>query len=171
MAIAYIGLGSNLDDPQQQLRTAYLALRALPDSELLAGSGLYRSAPMTCPGDHEAQPDYVNAVVKLRTELGPHELLDQLQAIEQSQGRQRLKTWGPRTLDLDILMYDDLQQQDERLCIPHPGIAEREFVLYPLQAIDEQLNIPGLGPLSALIEALPQVRPEGRLEYLGPIHE
>ena len=167
MARVYIGLGSNLDNPRQQLDRARQALDALPGVVLLADSGVYRSPAMTLPDDPEPQPDYLNAVISLQTDLSPHELLHSLQAIEAAQGRVRHRTWGPRTLDLDILMYDDLQLQDAQLTIPHAGIAERDFVLLPLNAIDNSLVIPGLGPVSELIARLP----EGRLEYLGPLHE
>jgi 2-amino-4-hydroxy-6-hydroxymethyldihydropteridine diphosphokinase len=167
MALVYIGLGSNQGHPRQQIKKARQALAALPQSHLLADSGLFGSPAMTLPGDDQPQPDYLNAVIKLETNLLPHDLLASLQAIETAQGRERSRRWGPRTLDLDILVYDDLQLSDERLSIPHPGIAERDFVLYPLQAIDAELVIAGLGPLSRLITG--QVG--GQVEYLGPIDE
>ena len=167
MAQVYIGLGSNLENPRVQLKSAVKGLAALPGSRIVADSGVFRSRPMVLAGDTEMQPDYLNQVIKLETDLSPHELLDQLQAIELSQGRQRSRTWGPRTLDLDILMYDDLQLQDERLSIPHPGMAKRDFVLYPLSVIDEHLLIPGMGPLSALLAELP----ESDIEQLGFIDE
>lgn len=167
MAVAYIGLGSNLQQPRQQLERARQALAELPDTRLLAESGVYRSPAMTLPDDAESQPDYLNAVIKLETGLAPHPLLQRLQAIETAQGRVRSRTWGPRTLDLDILMYDDLQLQDAQLTIPHPGIAERDFVLLPLSAIDENLVIPGLGPLSVLLAD----RADAAIEFLGPLHE
>lgn len=167
MAVAFIGLGSNLQDPAQQLNQARRALADLPDTDILADSGIFKSVAMTMPGDDEPQPDYLNAVVKLRTGMSADDLLDALQAIENVQGRVRTKTWGARTLDLDILMYDDLQRHDQRLCIPHPGIAERDFVLYPLRAIDPALSIPGVGTVEQLIERLPN----SRIEYLGPFHE
>lgn len=167
MAEVYIGLGSNLDDPVGQLRRAKRALAARADCHILTDSGLFRSPPMTLPEDDRPQPDYINAVIKLHTDLSPHGLLDVLQTIEQAQGRVRERTWGPRTLDLDILMYDDVQTVDERLIIPHPGIAERDFVLYPLSVIDENMHIPGLGALSDILSR----RPESTLDYLGPIDE
>lgn len=166
MALVYIGLGSNLEHPDRQLRQARQALEALPDTTLMADSGVFRSPAMTLPGDDRAQPDYLNAVVRLDTRLPPHELLRRLQAIEVAQGRVRERTWGPRTLDLDILMYDDIQLQDEQLTIPHPGIAERDFVLYPLSRIDESLVIPGQGPLAELMARRTGVD----IEYLGPLH-
>ena len=149
--LAYIGLGSNLNDPARQLSMAIDALAGLPQSRLRARSSLYRSAPMG-PQD---QPDYLNMVAELRTSLDPENLLDQLQDIERSQDRVRLRRWGPRTLDLDILLYGDDVLVTDRLIIPHPGIAERGFVLYPLAEICGQLEIPGLGPLQSLLERCP----------------
>ena len=167
MSIVYIGLGSNLDHPVQQLQKARQALASLPETTVLSDSGLYRSRAMTLPGDDEAQPDYINAVVKLKTRLSPHDLLAALQVIETAQGRQRLKRWGARTLDLDILLYDDLQMADERLTIPHAGLAERNFVLYPLMNIEQDLVIPGQGPLTMMIKNVSQQN----LEYLGAFDE
>ncbi len=150
-ASAYVGLGSNLDNPQLQITRALEALAQLPGTRLDACSSLYRSAPMG-PQD---QADYLNAVVRLMTSLAPEDLLDELQAIEQVQGRVRVQHWGPRTLDLDILLYGDAVIQTERLQVPHPGIPERNFVLYPLAEIDSQLSIPGLGELQVLLEQCP----------------
>jgi 2-amino-4-hydroxy-6-hydroxymethyldihydropteridine diphosphokinase len=144
---AYIGLGSNLDDPAAQLTAAIEELAELPDTRLLARSSLYRSAPMG-PQD---QPDYVNAVAQIRTALEPGVLLDALQAIEQAHGRVRSQHWGPRTLDLDILLYGDAVIDTPRLKVPHPGIAERNFVLYPLAEIDGDHEIPGLGRVRSLL--------------------
>jgi 2-amino-4-hydroxy-6-hydroxymethyldihydropteridine diphosphokinase len=147
----YVGLGSNLGDPQAQLGKALAALARLPATQLECCSALYRSAPMG-PQD---QADYLNAVARLTTGLAPEGLLDELQAIEQTQGRVRVLHWGPRTLDLDILLYGDAVIETERLRIPHPGIAARNFVLYPLAEIDSQLNIPGLGKIAVLLEQCP----------------
>ena len=149
--LAYIGLGSNLDNPESQLKTAIEALTGLPKTRLQARSSLYLSAPMG-PQD---QPDYLNAVVQLSTGLEPEALLDKLQGIEQAQGRVRAQHWGPRTLDLDILLYGEDVVATERLKIPHPGIAERSFVLYPLAEINGQLEIPGLGGVGSLMEQCP----------------
>lgn len=102
------------------------------------------------------QPDYINAVAELSTELSPHALLDALQAIEQQHGRTRQgQRWGPRTLDLDILLYSDQQINDVRLQVPHPGIAMRSFVLYPLAEILPGCDIPGMGSLQALLKNCP----------------
>lgn len=149
--LTYIGLGSNLDNPESQVKTAIEALAGLSQIRLQDRSSLYRSAPMG-PQD---QPDYVNAVVKLSTGLEPEALLDKLQGIERVQGRVRTQRWGPRTLDLDILLYGQCVVATERLKIPHPGIAERSFVLYPLAEINGQLEIPGLGRVQSLLEQCP----------------
>ncbi len=149
--LTYIGLGSNLDNPESQVKTAIEALAGLSQIRLQDRSSLYRSAPMG-PQD---QPDYVNAVVKLSTGLEPEALLDKLQGIERVQGRVRTQRWGPRTLDLDILLYGQCVVATERLKIPHPGIAARSFVLYPLAEINGQLEIPGLGRVQSLLEQCP----------------
>lgn len=157
---AYVALGSNLGDPRRQVETALEELRDLPRSTLAAHSRLYRSAPMGPSG----QPDYVNAVAGLDTELAPEALLRALQAIEAGHGRERgAERWGPRTLDLDVLLYGELQQRTEVLTIPHPGLHERNFVLYPLHEIAPELNVPGRGPLAALLAGCPG----GGLHVLG----
>ena len=150
---AFVGLGSNLDNPQEQLRRALQALSELPRTQLVAHSNLYRSAPL---GGLD-QPDYLNAVAALDTHLSAPELLTELQAIEQRQGRVRsAQRWQARTLDLDLLLYGEQQLHDAVLTVPHPGMAERAFVLYPLQEIAPDLVIPGLGELSALIAQCPR---------------
>jgi len=136
---AYIGLGSNLDDPPAQLQQALRALAELPNTQLSRVSSFYRSVPV----GPAAQPDYCNAVAALDTELSPLELLDALQAIEERQGRVRNEHWGPRTLDLDILLFGNQCIHLRRLFVPHPCIRERAFVLYPLAEIDESPAIPG----------------------------
>ena len=156
----FVGLGSNLDDPRAQVAAGVRELARLPCTDLEACSSLYRSEPMG-PQD---QPDYVNAVARLRTELSPQVLLDELQAIERRHGRQRVRHWGPRTLDLDILLYGRRRITGARLRVPHPGIATRSFVLYPLAEIDEGLEIPGLGRVTELLSACPR----GRLVRLQP---
>jgi len=115
MIEVYIGLGANLDDPRAQVMRAIDELAALPNSRLLTVSALYRSAPLVLPGQvPDTQPDYINAVAKLETRLDPHSLLDALQTIEQAHGRRRDGTrWGPRPLDLDILLYGNQQLDDE----------------------------------------------------------
>ena len=148
----YVGLGSNLDNPIQQIKQALLALNQLPQTTLLTHSSLYHSAPLGPP-----QPDYINAVVALRTQLSPLALLNQLQLIETQQGRIRLaqQRWGPRTLDLDILLYDNKQSSDPVLTLPHPGLYQRTFVLYPLYECAPQLRLPNGQQLQDLIAAVP----------------
>jgi len=150
MTIVYIGMGSNMNNPKQQLIQAKQSLAQLAQTQLLAHSDLFQSKAMTLAGDDEPQADYINAVVKLDTQLTPHQLLDECQRIENEQGRLRKKRWGARTLDLDILLYDELHFEDERLSIPHPGISERDFVLYPMCQIEKNLMIPGQGELHLL---------------------
>ena len=138
---AYIGLGSNLDDPFTQIARAMHELSSLPHSALHAVSSLYQSKPMGPPD----QPPYANAVAWLKTRLHDNDLLHALQALEKNHGRVRKQHWGPRTLDLDILVYGNKQTNSEELTIPHPGIKYREFVIYPLHEINKNLMIPGLG--------------------------
>ena len=149
---AYVGLGSNLQHPIQQIRDALLALAELPQTQLLRSSSLYGSKPMG-PQD---QPDYVNAVALLQTSLSPLALLHALQQIENQQGRVRQRRWGERTLDLDLLLYGDQHIELPELVVPHVGLAERNFVLYPLQEIAPDLYIPLQGPLAQLLEACPR---------------
>lgn len=132
--ITYIGLGSNLGDSPQILAEAVQKLAALGQVKV---SKLYQSLPMG-PQD---QPSYHNAVVQLHTDLEPLALLDQLQKIEQDAGRVRLRHWGERTLDLDLLLYGQQEIQNERLTVPHVGILERDFVVIPLLDIDADLHI------------------------------
>ena len=155
----YIGLGSNLQKPVQQITKALEDLNDIEGSRLIKDSGLFKSPPMG-PQD---QPDYINAVALLETELDVESLLDQLQLIEKQHGRIRTRYWGERTLDLDILLYGDDVINTERLTIPHKGLTDREFVLYPLQKIDPDLFIPGKGKLKNLIEQCPV----SGIEFLG----
>ncbi|MGD9602703.1 MAG: 2-amino-4-hydroxy-6-hydroxymethyldihydropteridine diphosphokinase [Gammaproteobacteria bacterium] len=136
----FIGLGSNLEDPIRQVRTAFDELAGLPRTCLVRRSSLYETPPMGPPG----QPHYINAVAELATSLAPHALLDALQAVETAHRRVRGTRWGPRTLDLDLLVYGDAVIRDARLVVPHPGIAARGFVLMPLAEIAPSLVIPGL---------------------------
>lgn len=152
VVVAHIGLGSNLAGPAQQVRRALAELAALPESRLLRHSGLYRSPPLG-PQD---QPDYVNAVAALATRLAPLALLDALQALETGHRRVRSERWGPRTLDLDLLLYGNRRLDLPRLQVPHPGLPLRNFVLYPLAEIDPQLEIPGHGPLAELLARCPR---------------
>ncbi len=143
----YIGIGSNLDNPVIHVRQALQQLADLPRTIFLHKSSLYSSKPMG-PAD---QPDYINAVASIQTELTPLELLDELQHIEAVHGRLRNGTrWGPRPLDLDILLYGEKVLTLDRLLIPHPGLHERAFVLYPLCEINPALIIPLKGSVLEL---------------------
>lgn len=139
--LAFIGLGSNLEDPRSQLRSAFVAIGELPGTRLVAQSSLYRSAPLGYPD----QPDFVNAVAKIATDLSPQALLQALLQIEHRHGRERTFRNAPRTLDLDILLYDDVQLQEHGLTIPHPQMHLRAFVLQPLLEIAPDASIPALG--------------------------
>jgi 2-amino-4-hydroxy-6-hydroxymethyldihydropteridine diphosphokinase len=150
---AYIGVGSNLDDPLEHVRRSIRELAQLTENTAVAHSRLYASLPMG-PSD---QPDYINAVVRVRTALEPLALLDQLQAIERAHGRVREgQRWGARTLDLDLLLYGSRFIDHERLIVPHPGLHERAFVLYPLQELAGDIKVPGRGWLSELIQHCPR---------------
>ncbi|MCP4125944.1 MAG: 2-amino-4-hydroxy-6-hydroxymethyldihydropteridine diphosphokinase [Gammaproteobacteria bacterium] len=151
MVAAYIGLGSNLDHPAEQLYRAFRALAQIPNTKLIRYSSLYQSPPM---GGLD-QPDYINAVAVVETALKPEELLLQLQAIETAQGRTRGERWGARTLDLDLLLYGSDKIDMPDLKVPHPGMHERAFVLYPLFEIAPELEIPRRGRLIELLENCP----------------
>ena len=143
--LAYIGIGSNLDDPRRQVEVAITVLNDLPGCHVLRQSSLYVSAPF---GGVE-QADFVNAVVELQTAVPPPVLLSCVKELERSSGRDpTAQRWGPRILDLDILLYGDQVVDLPDLQIPHPGIAERNFVLLPLREIAPDLVIPGLGPVA-----------------------
>lgn len=154
MTRCYIGLGSNLDDPAAQLRSALEQIQEIPHTTLVACSSFYASAPVG-PGE---QPDYVNAVARLDTELPPEALLDALQAIENRHGRERTLRWGARTLDLDILLYGNQQLDSARLCVPHPRMAERNFVLQPLAELAPDLSMPDGTALQTLLTQCPPNR-------------
>lgn len=151
MITAYIAVGSNLADPVSQANLAIDTLKSLPQSKFIATSKLYSSTPM----GPQNQPDYINAVVAIETELTPIELLNCTQAIEQEQGRVRKdERWGPRTLDLDIILYGNEVIDSERLTVPHYGMKEREFVLYPLAEIAPSLQLPDGTELSELLKVV-----------------
>lgn len=153
MERVYIGLGSNLATPCEQLRAALAALAALPESRLVAVSAAYASDPLGPPD----QPRYLNAVAALDTRLAPLQLLDALQAIELAQGRERKdERWGPRTLDLDILLFGDRLIDEPRLQVPHYHLHARPFVLYPLADVAPvDLQLPDGRTLAALLAACP----------------
>ncbi|GGI70789.1 2-amino-4-hydroxy-6-hydroxymethyldihydropteridine diphosphokinase [Shewanella gelidii] len=138
MIKVFVALGANLEQPIQQLQSAVSALTAIAESEAIEVSNFYQSTPM---GD-VIQPDYINAVASFETTQPPLALLDQLQAIENNQGRVRIERWGPRTLDLDLLLYGDQTVDHPRLTIPHYGMKQRSFVLIPLADLVPQLILP-----------------------------
>lgn len=138
MTDAYVALGANLADPKQQLIDALLALKAHPDFTLIKVSALYASTPMG-PQD---QPDYVNAVCQIESRISASETLQQLHAIEDNFGRQRIRHWGERTLDLDLLLFGNERHDSTELMVPHPGLLERNFVLVPLHDIDPDKQLP-----------------------------
>ena len=149
-ATAYVGLGSNLEQPRRQLLHACEALSRLPRTQFIARSSLYRSAPV----GKTDQPDFVNAVALLRTQLAPLDLLHALLDLEAKQGRKRSEPDAPRTLDLDLLLYDDRVIREPGLVVPHPRMHERAFVLVPLAELNPDVIIPGHG---AAADLLPRV--------------
>lgn len=144
---AYVALGSNLDGPRAQVERGFAALAALPETVLLARSRLFRTRPWGIPD----QPDFVNGVARLETGLPPRVLLDALLAIEMRTGRVRGVRNGPRTLDLDLLLYDDHALREPGLDVPHPHLHERAFVLLPLNDLAPDLEIPGRGRVANLL--------------------
>jgi 2-amino-4-hydroxy-6-hydroxymethyldihydropteridine diphosphokinase len=148
MVNVFIAIGSNLNDPVGQAQRGIEALKQIPRTRLLRASQLYSSSPMG-PQD---QPDYINAVVEIETDLSPLELLNYTQAIELDHGRVRKdQRWGPRTLDLDLLLFGQQIINSERLTVPHYGIKVREFVLYPLAEISPHLTLPDGTELADLL--------------------
>jgi 2-amino-4-hydroxy-6-hydroxymethyldihydropteridine diphosphokinase len=148
VVIAYIGLGSNLVAPVSQVQTAITELAGIRQSRLLKSSSLYQTAPLGPAG----QPDYINAVAALQTPLSADELLTELQKLENRHQRVRRERWGPRTLDLDLLLYGDEVINSERLTVPHPGLSERNFVLIPLREIAPDLILPDNQALAELAQ-------------------
>jgi 2-amino-4-hydroxy-6-hydroxymethyldihydropteridine diphosphokinase len=144
---AYVGIGSNLSDPERQVRAALAALETLPGSRLVTRSSLYRTKPF----GEVVQPAFVNAVAGLLTQRTPEELLADLRALERRLGREPPRErWGPRLIDLDLLVVGREVRATAELTLPHPGIAERDFVLYPLADIAPDLEVPGLARVSQL---------------------
>jgi 2-amino-4-hydroxy-6-hydroxymethyldihydropteridine diphosphokinase len=149
---AYVALGSNLDDPGAQIAGAFEALSALQGARLVLRSSLYRSPPL----GPVAQPDFINAVAGMLTTIAPREFLAQLKAIEQQLGRARpVVRWGPRSIDLDLLVHGSARVTEPGLTLPHTGIAERAFVLAPLAEIAPDLDVPGLGRVRTLLANVP----------------
>jgi len=148
---AYIGLGSNLQDPKAQVLRACAALGALAATRLVRVSPLYRSKPF----GPVPQPDFINAVAGVLTQLDSRKLLGELQAVEKAFGRPAQREhWGPRVIDLDLLVYGRERREEPGLTLPHRGIVERNFVLYPLRDLAPDLDVPGLGRVAELKERL-----------------
>ncbi|MEO6263744.1 MAG: 2-amino-4-hydroxy-6-hydroxymethyldihydropteridine diphosphokinase [Luteimonas sp.] len=147
---AWIGLGGNVGDPVATLRAALTDLDALPDTRLMRASRLYRTPAWGMAN----QPDFVNAVALLETALGARDLLDGLLGIERAFGRERRERWGPRVLDLDLLLYGDAVIDEPGLRVPHPHLHQRAFALLPLVEIDPGVSIPGRGPARDALAAL-----------------
>ncbi|AUH51899.1 2-amino-4-hydroxy-6-hydroxymethyldihydropteridine diphosphokinase [Chromobacterium sp. ATCC 53434] len=150
MTLAYVALGSNLEQPDRQVRAALAALGHLAGTTLLRHSSLYRTTPV----GYADQPDFINAVALLDTALPPDGLLDELLALEQRFGRERSFRNAPRVLDLDLLYYDGIFLEDARLTLPHPRMHQRAFVMAPLAEIAAGTVLPGVGDVSALAAAL-----------------
>ena len=149
MNIAYLSLGSNLNNPIRQVKTAIKEIQNNVQISLLASSSLYETPPIG-----PKQPNFINIAVKIATSLPPLQLLDAMQRIEEKHQRARTIHWGPRTLDIDLLLYNDEKIDDDRLIIPHPFMQERAFVLVPLLEIEPSLKTPMHGPLSNHLETL-----------------
>lgn len=150
MATSFLSLGSNLGDRLDHLSKAVTALAKQPKIKVIKVSSVYQTKPVGGP----EQDDYLNAVVKIQTGLSAHELLAVTQSIENNEGRVREVRWGPRTLDIDVLTYDDLISTDDKLTLPHPRISERAFVLVPFFEIDPQATISGLGKVADLYQQI-----------------
>ncbi|MEY2853935.1 MAG: hypothetical protein RL030_1067 [Pseudomonadota bacterium] len=148
---AYIGVGSNMGDPATEVRAAIQALGRVDRSTLVSASRLYRTKPF----GPVAQGDFINAVAGVLTQLAPQELLAELRALEAKRGRQRAERWGPRILDLDLLVFGEQRVDTPELVVPHPGISERGFVLAPLADIAPDLDVPGAGRVATMLRALP----------------
>ena len=148
--LAYIGLGSNLEGPKEQIKRALIALNDTTDIEVSGLSSLYRSKPL----DGSDQPDYINAVCRVKTHLSALELLYVCQGIESKQHRVRDERWGPRTIDLDIILYGTQVIASKKLVVPHPEMMNRAFVLAPLKEIEPNLIVPILGSLTGLIDKI-----------------
>jgi 2-amino-4-hydroxy-6-hydroxymethyldihydropteridine diphosphokinase len=148
--IAYIGLGSNLNNPKEQIKQALISLNQQEDVEIIGLSSLYQSKPV----DNSKQPDYLNAVAKVNTHLTALELLRVCQHIEEKQHRVREKKWGARTIDLDIILYGMQVIASKELIIPHPEMMNRAFVLVPLAEIEPDLEVPILGKIQNLLQEI-----------------
>ncbi len=150
MYIAYLSLGSNLNDPHNQIKSAIKEINNLSNVTLVKQSSLYQTPPIG-----PKQPDFINAALKIKTSLSPHELLSAMQTIEQAHHRVREIHWGPRTLDIDVLLYENLSINSEKLTIPHPFMDQRAFVLIPLLEIAPELTTTQHGVLAEILQKLP----------------
>ncbi len=162
---AYIGLGSNLAQPNLQIKMAIVALNNLADTKVTADSGYFKSRPM----GPEDQPDYVNAVVELETKISVTKLLAHCQQIEKQQNRIKTRHWGERTIDLDILLYADNNIETENLTVPHPGIFLRDFVYMPLLKINPEIILPGKGKLSNRVKLSNETNSDFSCQFAGKI--
>lgn len=149
-SIAYIAIGSNLSDPMGQVLSAIKQIESMPKSRFIKKSSYYSSSP----DGYKDQPDFINAVVSIETELTPHQLLSELQKIEYLHKRERSFPNAPRTLDLDILLYGHMKLNDSILTIPHPRMHDRAFVIFPLQEIDRNITIPSKGVVAKIAKGL-----------------
>ena len=151
MSKIYIALGSNLDEPSEQIYKAINSIDAVDDLAVTHISSLYKTKPI---GKID-QPDFINAVIEVEGDISPENLHAALQAIETQAGRIRMELNEPRTLDLDILLIDDLIMKTKKLTVPHPRMHQRQFVIVPLSEINQKLNIPGIGPINKILKSLP----------------
>jgi len=151
MSKIYIALGSNLDEPNEQIYKAINSVDAVDDLSVTHISSLYKTKPI---GKID-QPDFINAVIEVEGDISPENLHAALQAIETQAGRIRIKLNEPRTLDLDILLIDDLIIKTKKLTVPHPRMHQRQFVIVPLFEINQKLNIPGIGSINKILKSLP----------------
>ncbi len=147
---AYVAVGSNLHEPVIQVRAAFERLAAIPSTRLEARSRLYASKPL----GPQQQPDFINAAAGLITRLPARQLLDALLAIERTMGRTRGERWGPRVVDLDLIWQLGASIAEPDLCVPHPGVSDRNFVLYPLADIAPSMHIPGMGTVHEMCLAV-----------------
>ncbi len=149
MHIAYLSLGSNLNNPLEQIKIAIKEIDNIPEINLINQSSLYKTPPIG-----PEQPDFINAAIKIATTLSAHDLLTKMQEIEQAHHRKRIIHWGPRTLDIDLILFDEACILTDRLTVPHPFMQERAFVLVPLLEIEPMLKTPQHGSLQTILETL-----------------
>ncbi len=151
MSKIYIALGSNLEEPSQQIYKAINLINSIDELSVTHTSSLYKTKPI----GKVDQPDFINAAIKLEGDISPENLHTALQDIETQAGRIRMELNEPRTLDLDILLIDDLIMKTKKLTVPHPRMHQRQFVIVPLYEINQKLNIPGIGPIDKILKSLP----------------